>query len=143
MNYDQAGDNILGTLVYSYGGRQVGTANIVTTDTKVTEYPFGEKSGNVQTTDNSTQNDTSAVTETSDKNKTDASVGSTGKKSSFSISRNKLLLIGGGVAAAIVIILVIWFLYNNIRRFHRKKDGNDRRYKTIKNNRKWNRRGGR
>lgn len=42
VNYDQAGGSILGTLVYSYGGRQVGTANVVTTGAKVAEYPFGE-----------------------------------------------------------------------------------------------------
>lgn len=38
VNYDQAGGSILGTLVYSYGGRQVGTANVVTTGAKVAEY---------------------------------------------------------------------------------------------------------
>lgn len=138
VNYDQASDSILGTLVYSYGGRQVGTANVVTTGAKVAEYPFGEKSGEVQSADNTTQNDTSAAAESTDTTKND-----TGKKSGISISKNKLLLIGGGVAAAVVIILVIWFLYNNIRRFHRGKEGRDRRYKTIKNNRKWNKRGGR
>ena len=137
VNYDQASDSILGTLVYSYGGRQVGTANVVTTGAKVTEYPFGEKSGTVQSADNAMQNDTSATAESTDTTKND-----TGKKSGISISKNKLLLIGGGVAAAVVIILVIWFLYNNIRRFHRRKEGRDRRYKTIKNNRKWNKRGG-
>ena len=44
---------------------------------------------------------------------------------------------------AIVIVLVIWFLINNHRRIWRRKNTRDRRYKTIRNNRKWNRRGGR
>ena len=143
INYDQTSDKILGTLVYSYGGRQVGTANVVTTGAKVTEYPFGEKSGTVQKSDSTKENATSTVAEASDKNKTDGSKNGTGKKNSLSISRNKLLVIGGGVIAAVVIVIVIWFLYNNICRFRRGKKRRDRQYKTIKNNRKWNRRGGR
>ena len=143
VNYDQAGGSILGTLVYSYGGRQVGSANVVTTGAKVAEYPFGEKSGTVQKSDSTKKDDTSVAADTSDKTKSDASKTDTGKKSSLSISRNKLLMIGGGVAVAIVIVLVIWFLFNNSRRIWRRKNTRDRRYKTIRNNRKWNRRGGR
>ena len=55
VNYDQTSDSILGTLVYSYGGRQVGTANVVTTGAKITAYPFGEKSGTVSKNDNQTE----------------------------------------------------------------------------------------
>lgn len=143
VNYDQAGGSTLGTLVYSYGGRQVGTANVVTTGAKVAEYPFGEKSGNVQKSEDGKGNDVSAVTESSDKKKTDTSDNTTGKKNGFSLSRTKLLMLGGGVAVVIVVILVIWFLINNHRRIWRRKKARDRRYKTIKNNRKWNRRGSR
>lgn len=143
VNYDQAGGSILGTLVYSYGGRQVGTANVVTTGAKVAEYPFGEKSGTIQKSDSAKENDTSVAADSSDKTKPDAAKNDTGKKKSLSISRNKLLLAGGSVAVAIVIVLVIWFLINNHRRIWRRKNTRDRRYKTIRNNRKWNRRGGR
>ena len=136
VNYDQASDSILGTLVYSYGGRQVGTANVVTTGAKVTEYPFGEKSGTVQSADDSKDSSVKAEATNDKKN-------NTGNRSGLQISKNKLLLVGGGVAIAIVVILIIWFLYNNIRRFWRRKEGRDRRFKTIKNNRKWNRRGSR
>lgn len=143
VNYDQAGGSILGTLVYSYGGRQVGTANVVTTGAKVAEYPFGEKSGTIQKSESAKENDTSVVADSSDKTKSDAAKNDIGKKKSLSISRNKLLLAGGSVAVAIVIVLVIWFLINNHRRIWRRKNTRDRRYKTIRNNRKWNRRGGR
>ena len=143
VNYDQAGGSILGTLVYSYGGRQVGTANVVTTGAKVAEYPFGEKSGTIQKSESAKENDTSVAADSSDKTKSDAAKNDTGKKKSLSISRNKLLLAGGSVAVAIVIVLVIWFLINNHRRIWRRKNTRDRRYKTIRNNRKWNRRGGR
>lgn len=61
VNYDQAGGSILGTLVYSYGGHQVGTANVVTTGAKVAEYPFGEKSGTIQKSDSAKENDTSVA----------------------------------------------------------------------------------
>ena len=143
VNYDQAGGSILGTLVYSYGGRQVGTANVVTTGAKVAEYPFGEKSGTIQKSDSAKENDTSVAADSSDKTKSDTVKNDTGKKKNLSISRNKLLLAGGSVAVAIVIVLVIWFLINNHRRIWRRKNTRDRRYKTIRNNRKWNRRGGR
>ena len=33
---------------------------------------------------------------------------------------------------AIIVVLIIWLLYNNIRRIHRRKEGRDRRFKTIK-----------
>ena len=143
VNYDQAGGSILGTLVYSYGGRQVGTANVVTTGAKVAEYPFGEKSGTIQKSDSAKENDTSVAADSLDKTKSDVAKNDIGKKKSLSISRNKLLLAGGSVAVAIVIVLVIWFLINNHRRIWRRKNTRDRRYKTIRNNRKWNRRGGR
>ena len=139
VNYDQTSDSILGTLVYSYGGRQVGTANVVTTGAKITAYPFGEKSGTVSKNDNQTE-----LSEKSAETGNDAQNNNTSAtKSNTQISKKKLLLIGGGVVGAIIVVLIIWLLYNNIRRIHRRKEGRDRRFKTIKNNRKWNKRGGR
>ena len=120
-------------------GRQVGTANVVTTGAKITAYPFGEKSGTVSKNDNQTElSEKSAETGNDAQNKNTSAT-----KSNTQISKKKLLLIGGGVVGAIIVVLIIWLLYNNIRRIHRRKEGRDRRFKTIKNNRKWNKRGGR
>ena len=80
VNYDQAGGSILGTLVYSYGGRQVGTANVVTTGAKVAEYPFEKKSGTIQKSESAKENDTSVVADSSDKTKSDAAKNDIGKK---------------------------------------------------------------
>ena len=79
VNYDQAGGSILGTLVYSYGGRQVGTANVVTTGAKVAEYPFGEKSGTIQKSESAKENDTSVAADSSDKTKSDSVKNDIGK----------------------------------------------------------------
>ena len=139
VNYDRTSDSILGTLVYSYGGRQVGTANVVTTGAQIAAYPFGEKSGTVSKNDSQTDlSEKSAETGNDVQNNNTSAT-----KSNAQISKKKLLLIGGGVVGAIIIVLIICFLYNNIRRIHRRKKGRDRRFKTIKNNRKWNKRGGR
>ena len=139
VNYDQASDSVLGTLVYSYAGRQVGTANVVTTGAKIEPYPFGEKSGPV-----TAKNDQTDLSEkTTETGTTNGNNDSSGTKSGQQISKKKLLLIGGAVVGAVIVLLIIWFLYNNIRRFRRRKEGRDRRYKTIRNNRKWNRRGNR
>ena len=139
VNYDRTSDSILGTLVYSYGGRQVGPANVVTTGAQIAAYPFGEKSGTVSKNDSQTDlSEKSAETGNDVQNNNTSAT-----KSNAQISKKKLLLIGGGVVGAIIIVLIICFLYNNIRRIHRRKKGRDRRFKTIKNNRKWNKRGGR
>ena len=138
VNYDRTSDSILGTLIYSYGGRQVGTANVVTTGAQIAAYPFGEKSGTVSKNDSRTDlSEKSAETGNNAQNNNTSAT-----KTNTQISKKKLLLIGGGVAGAIIIVLIICFLYNNIRRIHRRKEGRDRRFKTIKNNRKWNKRGG-
>ena len=134
VNYDQVGDSVLGTLVYSYAGRQVGTANVITTGAKIDPYPFGEKVGTV--TKNDSQTDLSETNTETGNNDT------SGTKSGLQISKKKLLTIGGAVIGAVVVLLILWFVYNNVRRIHRRKKKKDRRYKTIHNNRKWNRRGG-
>jgi D-alanyl-D-alanine carboxypeptidase len=136
VNYDSASDNVLGTLIYTYGGRQVGTADVMTTGAQVTPYEFteGTVDNDEETADDDTVADNSLKTKIS---------GIIQKIKSMDFNMGILIPILIVVAIAVVVIFVIWFLYNNIRRIWRRKQGRDRRYKTIKNNRKWNRRGGR
>lgn len=121
-------DQILGTLVYSYDGRQVGTCQIRTTGVTVEPYQFGESTI-------SKSSEKKNVIKTTKKEKK--------PEKSTEGGRKKIVIAIAAVAGAIVILLVIWYLYNNVYRIWRRRRRHDKRYKTIKNNRKWNRRGGR
>lgn len=134
VSYDNVTDGILGTLIYNYGGRQVGTANVVTTGVTVTPYEFGERTETAEK-----PSGTEAVQE---KDKADEKIISVKKIKNTDISMKKICLILIGVGAAIVALLLIWYFYNNIYRIWRRRNRREKRYKTIENNRKWNRRGG-
>lgn len=131
VSYDYVTDNIVGTLVYNYAGRQVGMANVVTTGAQVTPYEFGEHE--------KAPADTEEKTEEQDTDRKKVSVNNAGIKN---IGMKKIIMILIAVAAAIVILLLIWYFYNNIYRIWRRRRRREKRYKTIKKNRKWNRRGG-
>lgn len=137
VSYDNVTDGMLGTLVYNYGGRQVGTANVVTTGVTVTPYEFGTR---METDEKIPQ--TEAGQE--EKDKSDSKENSIKKISlkNMDISRKKIYLILAAVGAAVVVLLLIWYFYNNMYRIWRRRRGREKRYKTIENNRKWNRRGG-
>lgn len=147
VSYDNAADEVFGTLVYTYGGRQVGTADVVATGVTVTPYEFGVYAEADKNPEQAEETD-SAQAEKDQQEKGDKS--GSGKISikkistiNMDISKKKICLILGAVGAAIVILLLIWYFYNNMYRIWRRRRGREKRYKTIKNNRKWNRRGGR
>lgn len=142
VNYDDVSDTVLGTLVYSYAGRQVGTADVVTTGAKVAEYPFGEKT---ESSSDDAKAADSADAQTKDTDGADGAGRASGIRQAFSAisERDDLPLIAGVGAAAVVVLILIIHLIRNRHRIWRGRSGRDRRYKTIRNNRKWNRRGGR
>lgn len=138
VSYDNVTDEVFGTLVYSYGGRQVGTADVVATGVMVTPYEFGSR------TEASPKPQKTGETGKQEEDKSGIKADSEKKISvkHIDISRKKIYLILASVGAAIVILLLIWYFYNNIYRICRRRNRGEKKYKTIENNRKWNRRGG-
>lgn len=136
VSYDNVTDEVLGTLVYDYGGRQIGTANVVTTGVTVTPYEFGER------TEAAGKSPQTEATQKEEEDKTDSKIISLKKIKNIDISMKKIVLILAAVGAAIVAVLLIWYFYNNMYRIWRRRNRREKRYKTIENNRKWNRRGG-
>ncbi|MCD8156091.1 MAG: D-alanyl-D-alanine carboxypeptidase [Clostridiales bacterium] len=142
VSYENVTDSVLGTLVYTYAGKQVGSADVVTTGASATMYEFGEA---VEAADS--EEDVSAAETESDSGsgkKKSAGIGA-GLRSRIQKIREKRLIVR--IAVIVVIAAVALFLIREIpyriRRYLRRKRRRDRRYKVIKNNRKWNRRGGR
>ncbi len=134
VSADNTSDNVLGTLIYTYDGRQVGSADVVTTGATVTPYEFGGR------TEASAEASQTSVPQEEQTGKPDSKTGFL-KKFASENSFKKILgiLIAVGIAAAAV--LVIWYFYNNVYRIWRRRKRREKRYKTIKNNRKWNKRG--
>ena len=130
VSYDRVTDSVVGTLVYHYNGRQVGIADIRTTGASVQPYKFGK---HTETGKKSSQK------EDKQENKQEGAV--TAEKKTENTGLKKVLRILLVVVIIIAALLVIWFLYNNIYRIWRRKRRRNGRYKTIKNNRKWNKRG--
>ncbi|MCD8366222.1 MAG: D-alanyl-D-alanine carboxypeptidase [Clostridiales bacterium] len=150
VSYDNASDTVLGTLVYTYAGKQVGTADVVTTGASGVLYEFGEATASA---DSDVESGLSAEEEelsVSAESESDAEGTSSGDiMASLSALKDRLLenyLIVKIVviaAAAVTAIFLIRHICYRIRRRRCHKPGRDRRYKVIRNNRKWNRRGGR
>lgn len=124
ISHENDSDHIVGTLVYTYGGKRVGAADVITTGANALTYEFGEKTAS--------SDESSAVSEVGNTPKPDNSI--------KNILKGKFIVIIIIVAIAVIVLSIIFFLYNNIRRYIRRKRSRDRRYKVIKENRKWNRR---
>ena len=132
LSYDRVTEKIVGTLVYQYEDKQVGMADVVTTGVKAQAFKFGSFVGAESGTgEKNAESAGAAVSET----QTESASGEQ--------SMEKIITIAIVAGLAVAALLIIRFLYNNIHRIFRGRTGRDRRYKTIKNNRKWNRRGGR
>lgn len=125
ISHENDSDKVIGTLVYTYGGKTVGTADVITTGADAQTYEFGKKIA-------SSDDGGSAVPEVRDTDKSNKGI-----KQTLQENLVKIIII---VAIAVVALSVVFFLYNNIRRYIRRKRSRDRRYKVIKENRKWNRR---
>lgn len=123
---EQKSGDVLGTLVYSYAGRPVGTADVkltgVTADSLSRETAAAEAGGS------SYVPGVAGLSVESEKPRE---------------RRVKVILAIAIAAAAVAAVFIAIYLYNNIHRIWRRKAARDRRYKVIKNNRKWNKRGGR
>lgn len=107
VNYDQTSKQVLGTLVYKYGDRTVGTANVVSTGNQASVYPFS----NVKQRDSSSGADLSAASASS-------APAETSDKSGHSGFSSHTVLIIIGIAAVVVIVLVAVFV---IRSQHRSR----------------------
>lgn len=127
ISHDNDSDSVIGTLVYTYGGKTVGTADVITTGASAQSYEFGKKI--TSSDDGGSANAENTVV---DQDRSSSS-GSSGVR----VSLRKIIIV---VVIVVAALLVLLYLYNNIRRYIRRKRSRDRRYKTIKENRKWNRR---
>lgn len=130
VSYDRASGSVAGTLIYSYGGKQVGTADVLTTGANGMTYDFGK-------TDGSSVSQGSAEEETeADSDSGDSGASETKQRHGRGLVKKILLIVVIVIAAA----FVLWFLYNNIRRMIRRKRRRNGKYKVIKENRKWRKR---
>lgn len=123
--YEESGEDILGSIRYTYAGRIVGGANIVVTDAAVEPFEFREKK----------------ETEAAENMKEDQKAGEE-KKEALQIDAGKILIVLGAIAAAAVLVFVLWKIFDNFHKIKRKfKIGGREKspYKTIKKNKMWKR----
>ena len=129
ISYDRVAGNVAGTLMYSYGGRAVGAADVITTGASGATYEFGEISGR--------SGESSAEAETlKDGNSGAQKTSSPDRKINGRLVKRIVLAVVIVIAAGIAAL----FLYNNIRRIIRRKNRKNGKYKTIRENRKWRKR---
>ena len=134
VSYDNISENIVGTLVYFYAGKQVGTADVVTTGASASTYVFGEAadSGEDQTVEDT---EVSAETETdTEYGAAEQAENSAGTGSFLQRLKNKqnLRYVLIAVAVVVVVLFIIRLLIRSIRRSIRRKRKRDRIYKEIK-----------
>lgn len=118
ISYD-TDDDSLATINYTYAGHAVGSAEIQLTDTTITEFQFG--SGN-ETAEKSTESNSSGI-------------------KAITFDMPTIIRIVGFLVVAIAIIIILMKIFGSIG--FRKKMAKLRHkpvYKTIKPNRKWNKR---
>ncbi len=129
ISYENVSEDVLGTLVYTYNGRTVGSADLLITGASAATYSFEE-------TDGSAAED-EATTESEDSGHALATTASglTNRASSINLKRVLLLL-----ALIVAAVLVLLFVISRIRHYIRRKRRRERRYKIIKQNKKWRRR---
>lgn len=134
ISYENVSGNVAGTLVYSYGGKQVGSADVITTGASGVTYEFGERTG---TSDNG-----SSVAPEAAADNNQGSSGNAARASRLTGGelRNIIKVVVIIAIIAVVAFVAIVFLRNNIHRLVRRKSGRDRRYKVIRENRKWRKR---
>ena len=129
ISYDRVAGNVAGTLMYSYGGRAVGAADVITTGASGATYEFGETSGR--------SGESSVEAETlKDGNSGAQKTSSPDRKINGRLVKRIVLAVVVVIAAGIAAL----FLYNNIRRIIRRKNRKNGKYKTIRENRKWRKR---
>ena len=126
--YEESGEDILGSVRYTYAGRMVGGANIVVADASVEPFEFHEKE------------DEKPAEELHEKQKEAEEQNETKEKESLQIDLRMVLIALSAVLAAVGLILIIWKISDNFYKIRRKfKIGGRTRspYKTIKKNKMW------
>lgn len=118
--------DVAATLNYSYAGHYVGSADIKATNATIQEFVFGRG------------NETAAELE---KQNAEEEKQKEEKAGIFQVDIIRILKIAGLAILAIALLIVIIVVFNSVAfRKRRSRWHQDRRYKTIKPNRKWNRR---
>ncbi len=147
LSYDNVTDSILGTLVYSYAGKQVGTADVVTTGVNASTYVFGESTASSDSETLSSDSETGVGTDSGEKKSTVGAAAFFGSRFTAlkeMISGRKWMLVLVIVIAAAIVFALIFLLRviaTLIWRYRRNRRNRNRRYKVIKSNQRRSRRG--
>ncbi len=118
---EETAEGIIGTLIYSYNGREVGTAQVVLTGSDGSTYTFGEKED-----EDVLSADTEVVTSTDSEGDTKTP-----------IKHRVLKIILLVVLTAVALVLLRMLYVQIVRRRRRNRAKRERQYKVIKKNRKW------
>jgi len=126
VTYENEDLDVAATLNYSYAGHYVGAADIKVTNATIQEFVFGRG------------NETAAELE-KEKQKQEEEENKT--NNIFKLDISKIFKIVGIVVGILILLIVAIKVYNSIEfRKRRSKWHHDKKYKTIKPNRKWNKR---
>lgn len=155
VSYDTSSDDVVGSIVYTYAGRQVGTADVITTGADGSVYEFGEKKTpeGLSEEESGTQSDGDSEQEETEPEEPRKGIGERiadrmpeEMSSVFAqfrelTFREKLIAMAILLAIIIVIILIIIMIINNIRReMRRRRRRRNARYKVIHSSQSKNRR---
>lgn len=119
--YDKENEDIVGSICYTYGDRQVGSADITATNAAVDGFQFHERKEDVSDVSDN-ENQESAASE---------------EKEFFQIDIKLIVMALLGVLAIGAIIFLVWKMFDNFYLIKRKLPFGNReksQYKTIKEN---------
>ncbi len=126
VSYETGADDVLGTLLYTYNGRSCGSADVLLTNADGMTYSFGDI-----TVVGAVENEAESVEETD-------TIVTLIRERLDALDVNGMMfgIIALCVSAA-VLIVIIYFIQSRIRHFIRRRRSRERRYKVIKENKKW------
>ncbi len=124
VSYDNASDDILGTLIYSYDGREVGSADILITGTSGLTYSFGEETGTEENLIVEEEGAAAAEIEVAEEEK------ASGNFWTRLSSGMKFAIVVLIVLVALLIVLLIATRKSRRRRRRQKQKKNAERYKS-------------
>ncbi|MCR5272469.1 MAG: D-alanyl-D-alanine carboxypeptidase [Lachnospiraceae bacterium] len=120
--YDEENEDVLASISYTYAGHNVGEADIVTTGATITQFQFESDVNDTETDEDETESETST-------------------KRRVTLNGSTILKVVAVIVILGIIIFVIIKIVNSVgfRKYISKNQGKNR-YKTIKPNKKWNKR---
>ncbi len=133
ISYDNVSESVVGTLVYSYAGKQVGAADVVTTGANALTYEFGETTDSI-TDESGAESENGGDADDEDGMSTEAASGRTGigsflqKLTDGQVLRYILII----VVIIAAVLFVIRFVMRRIRRRLRRKRRREQIYKEIR-----------